>query len=359
MNAPTRYASIHIAMPRNAILERVWTCVLVVVQWVVVLLCLFWPAMSHGATGLYGAEDKVEWRIRFMEAAVVQGDKVLLHEVAVPVGSMPENLWREMANRELWPSPQANGKPVNMTRPRLQEAVVATMNDLAPYCLFPGSMALQRGGAVMDKEAVQAHVVNTLTPMVAGMPGETSLRDFRLPQYIFLKHAGQTVAVEPQKDIAPGRLSMRLSVMEMDGTVVQKYSGTAFLDVWAMVPAAATMLQKDALLEASNVTHIRANLAYLSGTPWDGRGGPWRLARAITPQEVIYQSDLGHIPTVRKGTVVTLIYQSQTVRMSVQAEALSDGVAGEAIPVRNLQSKKEVYATIQDGLTVLITGHIR
>ena len=350
------------APPRGFSLERLGACAILAGQWILlgaaVLAFLLWPANGHAATP-YGPTDKVEWRIRFHEAAVVQGDKVLLYEVATPVGAMPENLWRELGNRELWPSPPARGKPVNMTRPRLQEAVVATMNDLAPYCLFPGSMALQRGGAVMGKDAVQAHVVKTLTPLVAGMPGEASFRDFRLPQYIFLKHPNQTVLVEPQKDITPGRVSIRLSVQEMDGVVVQKFSGTAFLDVWALVPAAAVMLQKDELLEASHVTHIRANLAYLNSVPWDGRGGPWRLTRAITPQEVICQSDLGHIPTVRKGTVLTLVYQSQTVRMSVQAEALSDGVAGETIPVRNLQSKKEVYAVVQDGATVVITGHIR
>lgn len=302
-------------------------------------------------------QDQVAWRIRFLEAAVVQGSHVLLGEVAVPMGDIPEEQWREMANRELWPSPEKNSKPVNMTRPRLQEAVMSTMRDLAPYCLFPGSMALQRGGRVIQKGDIQKAVYDALTPATVVMQGEAVFRDFRIPSYVFFSHAAQKLAVEPQKKVTPGRVNFRIVVKELDGTPVQRISASAFLDLWANVPSVTSPLNKDDILNPDTITYTRTNLAYLREKPWDGRGGPWKIQRPIGANQVIYQSDLRYIPTITKGTTVTLLFESKTVRLSVRGEALADGVTGESIPVKNLQSKKEVYGVVRDQQTVLITGY--
>lgn len=312
------------------------------------------PAV-HGAqkSGLSGEKP---WRIRFLEAAVVEGDTVRLGEVAVPLGDMPAGLWDTLAQREIWPAPLEGGRPVNMTRPRLQEAVVRSMRDLAPYCLFPGSLIVQRGGTLIGKEAVRMLVEKELTPYLATLPGEAGLTDFRLPQQIFLAHAGQRLSLEPLKKVTPGRLSLRLHVQELDGTVKQKLSGTVFVDCWAEVPVAATALGKDNTLEPAGITFKRLNLASLRGEAWDGRGGPWRLVRPLAPGQVIYQQDVAHIPTVRKGGLVTLLYEGKNVRLTVQVEAMADGVTGENIPVRNKQSRKEIYATVRDSSTVIVAG---
>ena len=288
----------------------------------------------------YGSADQVPWRIRFVEAAVIEGDIVTLGEVAVPAGDIPQAEWSQMAKRPLWPAPPDNGRAVNMTRPKLQEAVMATMRDLAPYCLFPSSLALQRSGAVMHEPAIQTLVVKELTPLLSGIEAETSFKDFRLPSYIFLRHPGQIVGVEPQKKMTPGRINFRIIVKEVDGNVAQRIAGSAFMDAWKEVPSATVALNKNDVLEASQVGRTRVNLAHLRGTPWDGRGGPWRMVRSVGVQQVIYQNDVAHIPTVTKGTVLHLVYESKTVRLQVQAEALSDGVVGENIRVKNLQSKK-------------------
>ena len=312
------------------------------------------------ATGSpYGAADQVPWRLRFVEAAAIEGDMVTLGEIAVPAGDIPRHEWETMAKRELWPAPPDNGKAVNMTRPKLQEAVMATMRDLAPYCLFPSSLALQRRGAVMHEPAIQALVVKELTPLVAGIEADTQFTDFRLPSYIFLKHPGQIVGLEPQKKIAPGRLNFRIIVKEVDGSVAQRIAGSLFMDAWKEVPSATVALNKGDVLEAAHVGRAKMNLAHLRGTPWDGRGGPWRMVRAVGVQQVIYQNDVAHIPTMSKGSIISLMYESKTVRLQVQAEALADGVVGENIRVKNLQSKKEVYGVVRDASTVVIQGNFQ
>lgn len=322
------------------------------------------PAEATGSVetalpGLAEGTAQVPWRIRFLEAAIVSGPMVRLGEVAVPVGDMPPQKWQELAARELWPSPPQEKKAVNMTRPRLQEAVVQTMNDLAPYCLFPGSLAIQRGGALYTREQIRNVTVSNITPALAGLSGEASLSDFRLPSYVFTAHDGQTLEAEPPKKISAGRMNIRLLVREIDGSITQKISASVFVDCWVEAPAASAAMNRDDVLEPGKVTFVRTNLAHLrGGAIWDGRGGPWRVMRPIGVDQVIYQSDLSNIPTVKKGNTVTLVYEGKTLRLTVSGEAMADGVSGESIPVRNTQSKKQIYGVVRDAGTVVVSAGV-
>ena len=124
--------------------------------------------------------------------------------------------------------------------------------------------------------------------------------------------------------------------------------------LWVTVPAATRVMSKGENLTPEAVTFLRINAATLKDLPWDGQGGPWRLARGLAAGEPILQSDLQSQLMVRRGDVVTLIYARGNVQMTTQAEALSDGEPGATIAVRNLQSKKQVYAKVKDGGTVII-----
>jgi len=99
---------------------------------------------------------------------------------------------------------------------------------------------------------------------------------------------------------------------------------------------------------------MRVNAGQLRDLPWDGQGGPWQTVRALTTGEAILQSDLVSQNMVRRGDVLTLDYARGNVRMTTKVEALADGSPGDTIAVRNLQTKRQVYATVRDGGTVEI-----
>ena len=55
-----------------------------------------------------------------------------------------------------------------------------------------------------------------------------------------------------------------------------------------------------------------------------------------------------------KEKPLALIFEGKNVTVSIPGEALSDGASGETITVRNLQSKKQLRATVRDGQTVIV-----
>lgn len=297
-------------------------------------------------------QGDVPWRIRLHEAAVVSGGMVLLGEIAEPVGEIPPATWRQLAARQLWPSPSEPGRPMIVNKVRLGQALRSVLGDTADLCLLPPSMALQRGGTVLREADLRAIVVRTLTPQFPALGGEAALSDFRLPPYAFLEHPQQRVELEPLH-LGPGRLSLRFVVIELDDRPVRRFTGTAFLDLWKTVPCAMQPLNRGDRVDVGKVTWVRKNMAYLRAPAWDGRGGPWQLQRPVGSGQVIFQDDVAPNPAVQRGSVLTLLYETAALRLAVQAEALSDGMPGETIQVRNLQSKKQVYATVRDGSTVV------
>ena len=314
-------------------------------------------AIAANAAPLASGADNMlkdgDWRLKILPAAIATSDNVLLGDIALPIG-VDDALWEEVRLKELWPAPPEEGKPMQINRSKLSQALRQALGqEYASRCILPSSLAIQRGGVVFREDDLRNYVVKSLSPQLAAMPGDAELTDFKLPEYIFLAHSRQQVQLEPGK-LAPGRLALRFAVREADGAVLRRVAGTAKLNLWITAPAAARPLNKGETLNPEAITFMRMSASQMKDVPWDGQGGPWQVARSISKGEPILQSDLVGKMTVRRGNVLTLVYSRGNVHMTIQAEALADGEPGATIPVRNLQTKKQVYATVKDGNTVVI-----
>lgn len=309
------------------------------------------PVAQDGQLNMLGPDD---WRLKILSAAVTNSDMVLLGDIAVPLGQMGQDTWAQLRAQQLWPAPPEEGKPLQISHSRLSQALRQALGkDVAGRCILPPSLVIQRGGLVFHEEDLRSYVVKSLTPQLSAMPGQVELSDFRLPDYIFLAHAQQRVQLEPGK-LSPGRVPLRFAVQEVDGNVLRRISGTVNLTLWITAPAASRPMNKGEALAAESVTFMKVNASQLRDLPWDGRGGPWQVNRALNTGEPILQSDLVSQLMVRRGDVVNLIYIRGNLRIATQAQALADGEPGATIAVRNLQTKKQVYAIVKDGSTVEI-----
>lgn len=309
------------------------------------------PVAQDGQLNMLGPED---WRLKIQSAAVTNSDMVLLGDIAVPLGQMGQDTWAQLRAQPLWPAPPEEGKPLQISHSRLSQALRQALGkEVAGRCILPTSLVIQRGGLVFHEEDLRSYVVKSLTPQLSAMPGQVELSDFRLPDYIFLAHAQQRVQLEPGK-LSPGRVPLRFAVQEVDGNVLRRISGTVNLTLWITAPAASRPMNKGEALAAESVTFMKVNASQLRDLPWDGRGGPWQVNRALNTGEPILQNDLVSQLMVRRGDVVNLIYIKGNLRIATQAQALADGEPGATIAVRNLQTKKQVYAIVKDGSTVEI-----
>lgn len=315
-------------------------------------LSLLLPLAAAADTG--GGTVEAAWRLEIAPVAAVSDAQVHLGDVARPLGELPARRWAELSRTPLWSAPEGRGEQQRISRETMARLLLQYLGPVARLCMLPPYTVIQRGGAVMDAGDLNRLVVENLTPRIRALEGEAELRDMRLPEYVFLDDVMDTVNLEVVGDLEPGRLSLRFEVVAADGQVRRRATGQVFLDLWVTAPVAARPLNRGESLSPDVVTHRRVNAAYLRGEPWNGREFGLRVTSAVGTDQVIYAESLETIPTVAKGDTVLLVYNGRFVRLSVDAEALADGGAGEYIPVRNLQSRREVMAKVRDGDTVVV-----
>lgn len=280
------------------------------------------------------------------EHVAVSGDVITFGEIATPRNSEAEQYWSDIKDTELWRAPNA-GQRIVLDRARVQERLEVTLGELAEASIIPREIIFQRGRRVLDDDKLERMVRDYIGPKVTSQGERIEFRDFRMPSPIFLENPYEEVEIESVRDPGPGRNSLRFVVRDGHGEVVRRHTGNVFVDVWVTVACAERPLNRGDVIEPGDVRFEEKNLAYIRREVWDGESGPWRIRSSIGQGQPIYKRHLEPVPMVSRGAKVDMVYEGNHLTLVVPGEVLEDGQRGDRIMVRNMQSEKEVRATVE------------
>ncbi|MEA2083139.1 MAG: flagellar basal body P-ring formation chaperone FlgA [Thermodesulfobacteriota bacterium] len=77
-----------------------------------------------------------------------------------------------------------------------------------------------------------------------------------------------------------------------------------------------------------------------------------RLKSSLRAGAVLFSHQLEAPPLVKRGDLVTIQAKSENIRVTVPGEIRNPGAMGELVRVKNLMSRKEVFAKVLDSGTV-------
>ncbi|HTG45442.1 MAG TPA: flagellar basal body P-ring formation chaperone FlgA [Verrucomicrobiae bacterium] len=126
--------------------------------------------------------------------------------------------------------------------------------------------------------------------------------------------------------------------------------------VWKEVYVAHTHLQRGQLLREADLTlekrDLLTNRDFLTNIPLDD---PFIEFRENVPAGTLLTSRVLRLrAVVKRGRQVDAMFQDASLTISVRAEALEDGVPGQVVRLRNVQSRREFKGKVQDEQTVLV-----
>ncbi len=126
--------------------------------------------------------------------------------------------------------------------------------------------------------------------------------------------------------------------------------------VWRDVYVAHSTVMRGTLLKEADVTlekrDILTNREFLTTIPLDD---PFIEFRENLPAGNLLSARLLRLRlVVKRGRQVEAMFRDDSLKISVRAEALEDGVPGQIVRLRNLESRREFKGKVQDEETVLV-----
>ena len=182
-----------------------------------------------------------------------------------------------------------------------------------------------------------------------------------------------TISVPPVKSInlAAGKITHEVAsrkkedylgatnlslVFMVNGRVEKKLWVNAHIDVTKKVVVSNNSLRRHYVIKKEDIRLEKMNLAELPANvitnPVEVIGKMTR--RVIDPNLPMRINFLEVPPLVKRGDLVTIVAESDTLKITTQGFVTEDGCEGEMVRVINTNSRKDVYARVVDSRTVEI-----
>ncbi len=161
--------------------------------------------------------------------------------------------------------------------------------------------------------------------------------------------------LKPTKGVTPGLQSF-LVAAEVDDKEAARLWIRADIRVFDDVLVTSYPLAHHEMVSADKVRLERRDVSSVTARPFSRLEEVEGLeaARALEVNEVLTQKSLERPTLVRRGSAITLVYESNTLRVETPGVADEGGKAGDLIQVKNVSSGKLLRGLVLNGRTVRI-----
>ena len=135
----------------------------------------------------------------------------------------------------------------------------------------------------------------------------------------------------------------------IDGEAVRIVTVRTYLKLYKEVFIARDTIRRNQIIEESDLLKVRKNVDRLPReyvTDKDQLIGKISK-RTINPSEAIRRNTVSAPPLVKSGDRLQIVFETPFLRLSAPGISMAKGRKGERIPVKNLDSKIVVFATVQ------------
>jgi flagella basal body P-ring formation protein FlgA len=218
---------------------------------------------------------------------------------------------------------------------------------------LPEKTGVVREAVVISPEKAEKIIRQFILKKMPWDPQETSI-NVRAVKAITLAAGKVTCEVIPRRNEKYlGKTNLSL-VFAVDGKVEKKLWISARIDVSKEVVLCSRPMERHYVITKDDVRLEKMSLA---GLPHDVITDPLevigkRTKRVIDAGSIFRYNFLEVLPLVKRGDMVTIVAESEVVKITTQGVVTEKGCKGEMVRVINTGSRKEIFARVRDARTV-------
>lgn len=227
---------------------------------------------------------------------------------------------------------------------RLQqlEPILAT----AEFC-GADTVVVERPGVIIDQEKVEKLLHRYIARHKESLPrADISLTDLQPFKPVTLPMGSLKTEVYPSDPDLLNARSFTL-IFSVDGRVAANLTVRARLQAWQLVAVADTELDRGDIISSNDLQWVKKDLSTLRGylTESELLVGK-QLKRRVRRGDLLTPAMVAIPPVVKRGDTVLISLVSKAMSLTAKGTAASDGIPGDRIQVRNLDSQRNVLCRV-------------
>ena len=298
--------------------------------------------------------DEQQIKVFLPPSSVINSDEYRLGEIAQLEGEdvlLLEKISQTVIGRSPLP-----GRKLTVTRSLILSRLRSQKINIKRF-VFPGSesSSIQRAALKITGKDIDQVVLKHIRE--ANNNKDLKPRILAKTRDIFLPRGQVSYAITSKgkykKDGGYRNYEVEFSI---DGEAVRIVTVRTYLKLYKEVFIARDTIRRNQIIEESDLLKVRKNVDRLPReyvTDKDQLIGKISK-RTINPSEAIRGNTVSAPPLVKSGDRLQIVFETPFLRLSAPGISMAKGRKGERIPVKNLDSKIVVFATVQTRNVVLV-----
>ena len=298
--------------------------------------------------------DEQQIKVFLPPSSVINSDEYRLGEIAQLEGEdvlLLEKISQTVIGRSPLP-----GRKLTVTRSLILSRLRSQKINIKRF-VFPGSesSSIQRAALKITGKDIDQVVLKYIRE--ANNNKDLKPRILAKTRDIFLPRGQVSYAITSKgkykKDGGYRNYEVEFSI---DGEAVRIVTVRTYLKLYKEVFIARDTIRRNQIIEESDLLKVRKNVDRLPReyvTDKDQLIGKISK-RTINPSEAIRRNTVSAPPLVKSGDRLQIVFETPFLRLSAPGISMAKGRKGERIPVKNLDSKIVVFATVQTRNVVLV-----
>ena len=298
--------------------------------------------------------DEQQIKVFLPPSSVINSDEYRLGEIAQLEGEdvlLLEKISQTVIGRSPLP-----GRKLTVTRSLILSRLRSQKINIKRF-VFPGSesSSIQRAALKITGKDIDQVVLKHIRE--ANNNKDLKPRILAKTRDIFLPRGQVSYVITSKgkykKDGGYRNYEVEFSI---DGEAVRIVTVRTYLKLYKEVFIARDTIRRNQIIEESDLLKVRKNVDRLPReyvTDKDQLIGKISK-RTINPSEAIRRNTVSAPPLVKSGDRLQIVFETPFLRLSAPGISMAKGRKGERIPVKNLDSKIVVFATVQTRNVVLV-----
>jgi flagellar basal body P-ring formation protein FlgA len=212
--------------------------------------------------------------------------------------------------------------------------------------------------SILDEAAVTKLLTAALEDQFNVANGELVLR-FTRPWVSQTVPAGQTalkILEMPNSGVTSAFL-VRFEMFAADGSRLGNWQMSVQAHLWREIHVARSMLKPGASLASADIARERRDVLALRAPLAEFADGDATLeiAENVPAGSPLFARSVRLRPVIRRGEMTTARIEDGAMTVIVKARAMEDGIPGQTIRLRNIQSDRDFSGKVLDQKTVLVS----